>query len=198
MKVVFTDYELLAINAIANLLKYKNIDYVNFNILKKYGESIKQEASKLGIDFNVLKEGWQIKQFLEDTIYFNVNTLNEGIILKLKDEYNLRYLENIVLKNDELNYIYQNEVCLLELGIDKKIKQIDILEVIEKVVESKMFFENIALNLSKEEYEMIANIIKNKNCFNCQSECKKDTICDKWKNDEMVGKSKLLKKYSWE
>lgn len=198
MKVVFTDYELLAINAIANLLKYKNIDYISLNNLKKYGESITEESSKSGIDFNILKEDWQIKQFLNDTIYFDINILNDNIILKLKDEYNLSYLENIILKKDELNYIYQDEKCLLELNIDKKIKQSDILEVIEKVVESKLFFEMIALNLSEEEYQMIVNIIKNKNCCNCQNDCKKDIICDEWKNDEIVGKSKLLKKYSWE
>lgn len=198
MKVVFTDYELLAINAIANLLKYKNIDYVSLSRLKKYGESITRESIKSGIDFNIVKEDWQIKQFLTDTIYFDYNILNDEIILKLKDEYNLKYLENIILKNDELNYIYQNEKCLLELDIDKKIEESDILEVIEKVVESKLFFEMIALNLKEEEYEMITSIIKTKNCCNCQNDCKKDIICDEWKNDEIVGKSKLLKKYSWE
>ena len=66
--------------------------------------------------------------------------------------------------------------------------------IINKVLDNpSLFYKKIAHELTKEEYDFIKS---DKSCSNCLNNCSENTLCDNWQNDELVGKRKVLTKFS--
>lgn len=77
--------------------------------------------------------------------------------------------------------------------------------ILNKILDNPTrFYEKIAGELSKEEYDFIEKLIQDKSCLNCANSCCDGTIvefgktqnglCSNWHNDELVGRRKILVK----
>lgn len=162
-------------------------------------------------DFVTLKEVNVIRNILQQR--FNKEKLN----IIITDEFDFsyfKYIDGVILKNDTLasivnryqGYCYSIE-CLKILWDDNFI--FEILEnmrngfesksleiIINKVLDNpSLFYKKVAYELSKEEYEFIKSKIE-KSCSNCLNNCSESTLCGNWQNDELVGKKKVLTKFS--
>ncbi len=72
-------------------------------------------------------------------------------------------------------------------------------EIIEKILDNPNdFYEKVAQELSSKEYGFINERLKEKaTCANCRSNCSggpNDYKCNRWSNDVLVGRAKVLSK----
>ncbi len=163
-------------------------------------------------EFATLKEVNVVKNILQQR--FNKEKLNIIINDEVDFTY-FKYIDGVILKNDVplsgivnryKGHCYSIE-CLKNLWDDNFI--FEILEnmrngfesksleiIISKVLDNpSLFYKKVAHELSKEEYDFIKSKIE-KSCSNCLNNCSESTLCGNWQNDELVGKKKVLTKFS--
>lgn len=103
-----------------------------------------------------------------------------------------------IIWDDSLIHNYLNEISTKKEKIE--FEGSDLEKIITKVLNNpNEFYEKVAKELSVEEYRFIVNHLSiNRSCGNCTKLCSGgpcDEACLQWKNDELVGKAKVLKKY---
>lgn len=129
-----------------------------------------------------------------------MNSLNKCSLQDIKDAYKESILIPEVFDimwDDSLIFNY-----LLDIKEDNKnlnFEPAKIEEIIDCILDnSTHFYESIACELSKEEYEYLKRKVEIKSCKNCNSYCSgrsKGYVCDGWSNDELVGRAKVKKLY---
>ncbi len=179
---------------IASIMNTKNKHYQeNFVTLKE----INITKSLLQKKFN--EKG--LKIIITDEVDSHFFKLIDGIFIK-NDDVTLYNLTNryqglcysiecfMILWNDDLifeilekiKYNVFEEATSLEIIINKILK------------DQKVFYENVAHELSQEEYEYIKRKIEKKDCTNCSNNCEDNLEkCSRWDNPELIGRTKVLR-----
>lgn len=131
------------------------------------------------------------------------------IIINLKKGINLNDIKNKyigcipsvevmnIIWDDSLIYSYLCDIRCDNKKLSFEPSKLD--EIVDRILDDpKMFYENIARELSEEEYEYLKRKVEIKSCKNCTSFCsndKKRYICESWSNDELIGRAKVKKYY---
>lgn len=127
-----------------------------------------------------------------------INSKNKHNLQDIKDTYmtdvSVAEVMNIIW-NDSLIFNYLSDIKDDNKKLDFELAKLD--EIVNRILDNpKLFYENIALELSREEYEYLKRKVEIKSCKNCTSYCSggsKGYLCGSWSNDELIGRSKVKK-----
>ena len=124
----------------------------------------------------------------------NVYIMQEGLTI---EEIEKKY-QDYCFTNEIFKILWDDDYIYETLENAKKDghfipKSLD--DILNKIIKNpKKFYEQVAQELSLEEYEYIKSKLDYKSCKNCIYDCMSSKECSKWKNDELIGRSKILSK----
>jgi len=171
------------------------------------------KKEKFDVNFVARSEVNLLKTIIKDELGSKNKgvSFTTGVWKKFYDEYEgIITIENATVNLDDLksyfikatkdtipmiwnvDYVYDNVFCRREklIRYEKSLE-----DIIDKVlVDPNEFYKNVAGELDYDEYFYLLNKIIDRTCSNCDYDCKRSSICKKWKNDSLVGKMKVLKK----
>ena len=163
-------------------------------------------------EFVTFKEANIVRNILQQR--FN----NENLDIIITDELDFsyfRYIDGVILKKDitltsivnryqgccpsiDLSIILWDDNFIFEIleNIRNGFESKSLEEIINKILDNpSLFYKKVARELSAEEYNFIKSKIEKK-CSNCINGCGEKTVCSDWQNDELVGRKKVLTKFS--
>lgn len=185
---------------IASIMRSKRLHYIEefvtfkeFNLVR---DELQKEFNKKNISVCITNE--------IDRDYFNITgdvyVLANGVTLKKVENRYQGYCPsiealNILWDDKKITKYVQRIKTISDKHLSFETKTLE--EILDKIVEKpRKFYEQIAQELSSEEYEFVKSQLVSRNCDNCSNDCSNKSMnpCDEWKNDELVGRSKVLTK----
>ena len=169
----------------------EEVDYVKNILLDKFNNRV--VPSKVYFNDNV---DYEYFTFYDGLFLLNKNVTVNNLVEILT---NLPFELFVVLYNEEYmgRLLMQYERSVVT---DKhSFIPVDLENIIDNIVDdSDCFYSKVADKLSKEEFNYICSLIKEKNCSNCDnvlcSSQSNNNICNNWRNNVLVGKTKVLRK----
>lgn len=148
------------------------------------------------------------KVYFNDNVDYEYFTFYDGLFLLNKDITINNLVEQLANLPFEIFVVLYNEEYMgrLLMQYERSVVTdkssfipVDLEKIIDNVIDDSLdFYSKVSFKLSNEEFNYICSLIKEKNCGNCDNElCTEksvNNICNNWRNNVLVGKTKVLKK----